>query len=129
MGIGLYLQSQDDILINIRTGTVEATDEVVVDTRRRGLQDLLKPDELEKLERRLEKLGSKEDEEENEEEDTMDVDVDGDKEDEEDGEGMDVDDDEEEDDWSEVDDDYPSRKRYISMLEIVVRKKEIPSNL
>ncbi|KAK6531237.1 hypothetical protein TWF281_008060 [Arthrobotrys megalospora] len=102
LGLGLYFQGQRDTSVEIRTGTVEATDDIKVDQSHLTFEDLMKAKE--KTERKSQ--GSK---------GATDKDA------------MDVDDDdqaaEESDGFEEIDDVFPSRTRNISVIEVIVRNK------
>ncbi|KAK6499743.1 hypothetical protein TWF481_010099 [Arthrobotrys musiformis] len=101
LGLGLYFQGQKDTSVEIRTGTVEATDDVKADQSHLTFEDLVKSKE--KTER---KTGS---DKAPGGEDAMDVDDDGAA--------------DESDEFEEIDDVFPSRTRNISVIEVIVRNK------
>ncbi|KAK6356277.1 hypothetical protein TWF718_000646 [Orbilia javanica] len=102
LGLGLYFQGQKDTSVEIRTGTVEATDDVEADQSHLTFEDLMKAKE-----RTERKSGSSKGPGGD---DTMDVDDDNDST----GEF---------DEFEEVDDVFPSRTRNISVIEVIVRNK------
>ncbi|KAK6332425.1 hypothetical protein TWF696_003140 [Orbilia brochopaga] len=106
LALGLYFQGQKDTAIEIRTGTVECTDDVVIDRTDVKFEDLMK----EKHEMEEREYGGQGDGSEKGED------------------AMDVDDEvpEEVDELEEIDDIFPSRTRNTSVIEIVVRNKPPP---
>ncbi|KAK6363525.1 hypothetical protein TWF730_000957 [Orbilia blumenaviensis] len=106
LGLALYFQGQKDTSVEIRTGTVEATDDIKVDQSHLTFEDLMKAKEKSERIAQESKGAGKED--------AMDVDGGGD------------DDDaaaEESDEFEEIDDVFPSRTRNTSVIEVIVRNK------
>lgn len=103
LGLGLYFQGQKDTSVEIRTGTVQATDDIKADQSHLTFEDLMKAKERTERKARGSKGPGGED--------AMDVD--------------DGDDDaaEESDEFEEIDDVFPSRTRNISVIEVIVRNK------
>ncbi|KAF3151508.1 hypothetical protein TWF594_007148 [Orbilia oligospora] len=102
LGLGLYFQGQKDTSVEIRTGTIEATDDVRADQSHMTFDDLMKAKE--KIERNARGPGGRGGE------DAMDVDENDDAA-------------EESDEFEEIDDVFPSRSRNISVIEVIVRNK------
>ncbi|EPS36082.1 hypothetical protein H072_10454 [Dactylellina haptotyla CBS 200.50] len=101
LALGLYFQEQKDTTIEIKTGTVTCTDEVVLD-RKDTFEELMEVKE------RAEQREQKAAEAKEKGEDVMDVDEDIP---------------EEIDDFEEIDDKFPSRTRSTSVIEVIVRNK------
>ncbi|KAK6544530.1 hypothetical protein TWF694_001220 [Orbilia ellipsospora] len=103
LALGLYFQGQKDTAVEIKTGTIECTDDVVADQTRNTLEELLQVKER-----------------------TMQKDQKASKNPEGGDDSMDIDDEdipEEVDDFEEIDDIFPSRTRNTSVIEIIVRNK------
>ncbi|EWC45339.1 hypothetical protein DRE_00738 [Drechslerella stenobrocha 248] len=99
LALGLYFQGQKDTAVEIRTGTVECTDNVVADQTGVTFEDLMKAKERAEA--------SEDDDDDDEQKGDIDaMDVDG-----------------EQDEFEEIDDVFPSRTRNTSVVEIVVRNK------
>ncbi|KAJ6259252.1 hypothetical protein Dda_6151 [Drechslerella dactyloides] len=104
LALGLYFQGQKDTAVEIRTGTVECTDDVVVDDTAVTFEELMKA----KHEMEERQSDGRDDDGEREEDDAMDVDDELP---------------EETDEFEEIDDVFPSRMRNTSVIEIIVRHK------
>ncbi|KAF3926250.1 hypothetical protein ABW20_dc0103952 [Dactylellina cionopaga] len=100
LALGLYFQGQKDTAVEIKTGTIECTDEVVIDQTNITFEELMK--EKKKMEAKAQQAKGEGE-----------------------GDAMDVDDEipEEVDEFEEIDDVFPSRTRNTSVIEIIVRNK------
>ncbi|KAF3929323.1 hypothetical protein AA313_de0209159 [Arthrobotrys entomopaga] len=103
LALGLYFQGQKDTAVEIKTGTIECTDDVVADQTGDTLEELLQVKER-NMRKHQKASGNQE-----RGEDSMDID--------------DEDIPEEVDDFEEIDDVFPSRNRNTSVIEIIVRNK------
>ncbi|KAK6515352.1 hypothetical protein TWF506_007694 [Arthrobotrys conoides] len=102
LGLGLYFQGQKDTSVEIRTGTIETTDDVKADQSHMTFADMMKVKEKSEQKTRGSRGPGGED--------AMDVDDNDDAA-------------EEFDEFEEIDDVFPSRTRNISVIEVIVRNK------
>ncbi|KAF3938129.1 hypothetical protein ABW19_dt0209167 [Dactylella cylindrospora] len=103
LALGLYFQGQKDTTIEIRTSTVECKDDVVPDNTNVTFEGLMKAKEKTDAKRQATAQGK-------DAGNAMDIDVD-------------IPEEVDEDEFEEVDDEFPSRTRNTSVIEVIVRNK------